>query len=145
MHRLAPEFGKLFRDWRALIDHTLKPHGLSFALWQVLDFVSRAEGPVTQVEIANGTGVEPSTLTRQLDQMEAAQLIVRSSSPHDRRVKLIRLGAEAAGRMPELSAAVQAEAARVLDGVDPAEICGMREVVQQLRRRLVARELAAQA
>lgn len=71
------------------------------------------DGPMRITDLAAHHGVEPSTMTRHTQGLEAAGLITRQSDPDDRRVSLVKAtasGSRVVGR-------VEKERARILEAV----------------------------
>ncbi len=91
--------------------------GLTRAQWSVLAYLARNEG-ITQVCLAQLLEIEPITLVRILDRLEAAGMVERRNDPRDRRTRILFL-TEAAGpvleRMRALGAEVREEAMAGLD------------------------------
>ena len=56
----------------------------------MLDVVAKAEGS-SQRELADGVRIMGATMTRHLDRLEEAGLIMRSRDPNDRRAVLVYL------------------------------------------------------
>ena len=94
--------------------------GLTRAQWTVLAYLMRNEG-INQVCLAQLLEIEPITLVRLLDRLEAAGMVERRKDPRDRRSRILYLTA-AAGPMIESMRALGAEVREeALAGVDPEE------------------------
>ncbi|MFO0918962.1 MAG: MarR family transcriptional regulator [Planctomycetaceae bacterium] len=72
------------------LNERLAPFGVTYRQSHVLGWLM-LEGELTQAELARRMMVEPPTLVRILDRMEALGWISREDCPGDRRRKLIRL------------------------------------------------------
>lgn len=87
-------FGFLLYDaarlFRRTIDRRAREFGLTRAQWQVLLYLSKREGS-RQTDLADMLEIEPITLVRLLDRLEAAGWIERQADPHDRRVRRLYL------------------------------------------------------
>jgi MarR family transcriptional regulator for hemolysin len=95
-HDFAQEIAIVSRRWRTRLDERLKPLDMSQARWGALYWLGLAEGEgISQATLAERAGVEPPTMVRVLDQLEAQGLIERRTSPTDRRVNLLHLTAAA--------------------------------------------------
>src|SRR4030095_11419301 len=68
--------------------------GLTRAQWQTLFHLARNEG-CNQVPLADLLEVEPITLARVVDKLEACGLVERRPDPSDRRARLLFLGERA--------------------------------------------------
>ena len=96
MTGFSPErsLGFLLHDVSRLLrrrfDGRARTIGLTRAQWSVLAHLSRYEG-INQTALADILEIEPITLVRQLDRLEAAGWIERRLDPQDRRVRLLYL------------------------------------------------------
>ena len=127
-----PTLGFLVHDVARLLRKRLEQRaraagiGLSRAQWQVLAHMARCEG-VNQAKLAAILDLEPITLARLLDRLEAMGFVERRHDPRDRRQRnlfLTELAWPELERVRELGAEVRDEA---LAGLGTAE-----------RRRLLA-------
>lgn len=64
-------------------------HGLSSTQWRLLALCVK-EGPMTQAALADRLDVEPMSVSRLIDRMEAGGWVQRIPHPEDRRARLIR-------------------------------------------------------
>src|SRR5437016_14677522 len=90
------------RAWRLKLDERLKPMGLSQAKWRTLLHLSLAGDTLTQAEIAERLGIEEPALVTLLHRLENEDWIIRRTSPHDRRCKMVLLGRRAQDVMPRI-------------------------------------------
>jgi DNA-binding MarR family transcriptional regulator len=128
---------------RRRFDRRARALGLTRAQWRVLAYLNRNEG-INQSSLAEILEIEPITLVRQLDRLEAAGLIERRLDPADRRVRLLHLTGKARPilkRMREISIAVRAEA---LEDLAPAEQEALVETLLGIKARLTQREAASE-
>jgi DNA-binding MarR family transcriptional regulator len=91
--------------------------GLTRAQWSVLAHLARQEG-INQAALAQVMEIEPITLVRLLDRLQAAALIERRPDPHDRRARVLYLTPAARpllARIWILAAKVREEAMAGLD------------------------------
>jgi DNA-binding MarR family transcriptional regulator len=81
-------FGFLLHDVARLLrkrfEQKAKSLGLTRSQWQVLAHLARHEG-ISQSGLAEILEIEPITLGRLLDRLEAAELVQRRAHPRDRR------------------------------------------------------------
>ncbi|WP_448190942.1 MarR family winged helix-turn-helix transcriptional regulator [Azospirillum sp. sgz301742] len=119
-----PTLGFLLHDAARLLrkrfEQRARHLGLTRSQWQVLAYLATCQG-IHQGGLAELLDIEPITLVRLLDKLEAIGLIERRPHPTDRRIRLLHL-TEAAhpllGSMRTLGEITRAEA---LDGVSPAD------------------------
>jgi MarR family transcriptional regulator for hemolysin len=120
----ARTVGRAFND-------ALAAAGGSVPIWLVLTTL-RGEAWRTQQELARAVGIEGPTLTRHLDGMERAGLVVRRRAADDRRaiqVELTQRGEELHG---ELLTAVIAFNRKLRRGLDDAELDQLRATLDRL-------------
>ena len=126
MTGFSPErsLGFLLHDVSRLLrrrfDGRARTIGLTRAQWSVLAHLSRYEG-INQAALADILEIEPITLVRQLDRLEAAGWIERRLDPQDRRVRLLYLtdrGRPILERMHELGGETRAEAVAGLSAAE---------------------------
>lgn len=93
-----PTFGYLVSDvgrmLRAIFDRRAREIGLSLAQAKAIIHVSRSEG-INQAALANLLEVQPISLARLVDRMEAAGWIERRPDPTDRRARCLHLSEKA--------------------------------------------------
>jgi DNA-binding MarR family transcriptional regulator len=113
-----PTLGFLVHDVARLLRKRLEQRaraagiGLTRAQWQTLAYLARSEG-MNQVTLAQMLDIEPITLVRLIDRLEALGLVERRSDPHDRRQRNLFLTEKAwpeLARIKALGAEVREEA-----------------------------------
>jgi MarR family transcriptional regulator for hemolysin len=94
MTSAAPTLGFLLHDVARLLRKRFEQHarelGLTRSQWQTLAYLAPNEG-IQQAALAELLEIEPITLVRILDKLEARGLIERRPHPIDRRCKLLHL------------------------------------------------------
>jgi DNA-binding MarR family transcriptional regulator len=70
---------------RIRFDQRAREHGATRAQWVILVRLERQPG-LSQIELANMLEVEPITVARLVDKLEARGLVERRSDPNDRRI-----------------------------------------------------------
>lgn len=116
--------------------------GLTRAQWQVLAHLAQNEG-IQQGALAEILELEPISLVRILDRLEAAGLVERRAHPKDRRIWLLHLKPGAhplLGRIREIGAETRAEA---LAGVKEPDRERLIEILSMMKSNLVAASSAA--
>jgi MarR family transcriptional regulator, transcriptional regulator for hemolysin len=76
--------GDVARLLRRNFNRRAQALGLSQAQWRALAYLSRQQG-VSQASLADRLEIQPITLVRLLDHLQAAGLVTRRADPHDRR------------------------------------------------------------
>jgi MarR family transcriptional regulator for hemolysin len=85
MDSLGRDVVLLAKAMRARLESRLANAGASLPAWGVLSCAIEEEG-LSQRQLAERMGIEAATLTRHLDRLEAAGLIVRHRDGGDRRI-----------------------------------------------------------
>jgi DNA-binding MarR family transcriptional regulator len=101
--------------------------GLTRAQWSVLAHLARQEG-INQAALAQILEIEPITLVRLLDRLQAAELIERRPDPRDRRARALYLTPAARpllDRIWTLAASVREEAMAGLSTTERDQLIDM--------------------
>ncbi|MFV0280106.1 MAG: MarR family winged helix-turn-helix transcriptional regulator [Rhodoblastus sp.] len=116
--------GFLFNDTARLMrkrfEQRARHVGLTRAQWHALAYLARNEG-IQQSALADLLELEPITLGRILDRLEAADLIERRRHAADRRVWLLHLKPKAHALMTDMFAIGEATRNEALAGIDEAD------------------------
>ena len=115
-------FMQLSRSWRQEADRALARLGLSYATAQPMLEVHRLGSAPRQTALAAALGIEGPSLVRLLDQLSAANLLIRCDDPSDRRAKTIRLTAEGSALVKKVEAALEPLRASLLAGVSDHDL-----------------------
>jgi MarR family transcriptional regulator for hemolysin len=119
---LGPLLHGTARAWRLKLDERLKPMGLSQAKWRTLLHLSLAGDALTQAEIAERLGIEQPSLVTLLHRLENEGWIIRRSSLHDRRCKMVFLGQRAQRVISQINAAAEKLRRELLENVSAADL-----------------------
>jgi DNA-binding MarR family transcriptional regulator len=79
----------------------LEPHGLSIAMWRVLVTLSQM-GPLRQIDVAEQTSIDVSTLSRLVTRLAQKGLVTRARSASSNREVTLRTTPKAERLMVEL-------------------------------------------
>ena len=96
------------------------------------------EGPRTQAQLAAASGYEPPTITLSVRQLEAAGLVVRSSSVTDGRATIVELSDQGRALLPKLKAAWCQVAEQAVAGLTSTPIDQLTAVLDDLATSLAA-------
>jgi DNA-binding MarR family transcriptional regulator len=119
-------------------DERAQKSGLTRAQWHVLAPLKHYEG-INQSGLADLLDLEPITLSRHIDRLEAAGWVERRPDPADRRAHRLYLGHRVPpllAEMRELAAQVYSEA---LVGIDPGEADRLVDMLMTIRANLCRR------
>jgi MarR family transcriptional regulator, transcriptional regulator for hemolysin len=126
------------RLFRRRFEQKAQHHGLTSAQWRLLARLSRQEG-LNQASLAALLEVEPITLCRLVDRMEAGGWVERVADPDDRRAKLVRMTDKSralVGKMRGIALEVYEEALAGFSEAERAALIGsMKKIVEALSQR----------
>ncbi len=139
----------LARQMRAVADRRAGLHGMTRAQWVMLVWLERQPG-LSQKELAELIEVEPITVARIVDRLEARGMVERRADPTDRRIWRLHLCPPSEAVLREMSherADMYNLATAGLDEVElqavTAALCRIKSnVVAELRARPVEKEIA---
>ena len=129
---LGPLLHGTARAWRLKLDERLKPMGLSQAKWRTLLHLSLAGDALTQAEIAERLGIEQPSLVTLLHRLENEGWIIRRSSLHDRRCKMVFLGQRAQRVISQINAAAEKLRHELLENVSTSDLRTCVRVLTQI-------------
>lgn len=89
-------------------------------------------GRARSVQVAAALGLEPSTITRQVDRLVAAGHVTRVTDPRNRSAVILELTASGHRLVAEVAAWRQAELRRILLHLDRADRAALTVTVQRL-------------
>jgi len=108
-------------------------HGVTPVQYAALQSVCNTPG-LDQRSLARSIGLDTSTIAGVVDRLEARALLVRNTTPDDRRVRLLSLTDEGHALLKALAPAMHRAQARMLEPLPPRE----REQFMRMLRQLVA-------
>ena len=109
--------------------------GLTRAQWQAIAYLARNEG-IQQSALAEILEIEPITLGRTLDRLEAADLIERRRHAADRRVWLLYLKPKAHALMEDMFGIGDATRAEALAGVSEQDRATLTRILISMKANL---------
>jgi len=116
---------------RALAVAAMAPFGIHPGHKLILLELESA-GPRTQARLATASGYEPPTITLSVQQLEAAGLVARGSSPTDGRVSIVELTEQGRALLPKLKAAWRGVAEQTVAGLESTSVEELIAVLQDL-------------
>lgn len=94
----------------ARVDEALKPSGLTFSRYELLQLLSFSKtGALPMAKASARLQVHPTSVTNTVDRLEAAGLVVRVPHPSDRRATLIEITSAGRKSVAEATDALNAE------------------------------------
>jgi MarR family transcriptional regulator, transcriptional regulator for hemolysin len=144
--RDSRRFGFLLKDVTRLyvqrFEHHAGTHGLTLAQCKALVCLADNEG-VSQVRLAELTDLEPMTLLRILDRMEAEGWLERRSDPRDRRVRCLYLTAKAKPLLEHVGRLIDLTRREALAGIPKREADLLMRSLDAVRSNLTALDATA--
>jgi DNA-binding MarR family transcriptional regulator len=107
----------------------------------VLARLEREPG-ITQSQLAVLTDVEPITIGRLVDRLEASGLIERQADPNDRRVRRLRLTFKSAAILKQIAAFRRQLHENMAEGLDAPDLSVLVQCLQRMRVNLNKRKAA---
>lgn len=105
---------------RRNFNRRVRDHGLTQTQWQAIAYLRRW-GDINQAALAELMEIQPISLARLVDRLEAAGWVERHPDPSDRRAVRLHLTDKAAPILEEMRAASTAFHDEALAGLNPAE------------------------
>lgn len=124
---------------RTVVDHALRPMGVTRSQWWVLANLSRHNGKgMMQTELAKVMDVGKVTLGGLIDRLEATGLVKRQPDPSDRRAKRVVMtqkGIKLLADIQEIAADVNAQ---IMGGIPRNDVARAETVLYKMKQQLIA-------
>jgi DNA-binding MarR family transcriptional regulator len=127
---------------RVEFDCRARAYGMTRAQWVILAWLDRQPG-LSQKELADVLDVEPITVGRLVDRLEARGMVERRADPVDRRIWRLHLRAEAEPVLAEIAQHRAAVLETVTADLDPAAQAVLVSSLQHMKAALSAERRAA--
>jgi DNA-binding MarR family transcriptional regulator len=127
----------LARLIRTEADKRARLHGMTRAQWTILINLERQPG-LLQKELAEVLEVEPITVARLVDRLEARGMVERRGDPTDRRCWRLHLTDASRPLMSEIGHQLDDLAAIAVDGLDPELLASILPALTQMREQVAA-------
>lgn len=132
-HRpMGMRMAMVVRQWRAIIDSAITDTGLTQSSWTVLMQLHQLGDNVSVSELAEVQGIELPPLMRTLTQLENQGYLVRSTSPYDKRIRLLMLTAQGRSRLEEINRVIETYQHRVTRTIPEAELASFSATLNQI-------------
>ncbi|AYZ17260.1 MULTISPECIES: MarR family winged helix-turn-helix transcriptional regulator [Klebsiella] len=120
------------RQWRAIIDSAITDTGLTQSSWTVLMQLHQLGNNVSVSELAEVQGIELPPLMRTLTQLEKQGYLLRSTSPYDKRIRLLTLTAEGRAILEKLNRVIETYQQRVTETLPEAQLAAFSATLNQI-------------
>jgi DNA-binding MarR family transcriptional regulator len=138
---LVKDIGRLYTK---LFERRARDLNWSLSECKVLTYLQRNAG-INQIKLAELTGVEPMSLVRILDRMEADGLIERRPDPSDRRARRLFLQDKAQRTLDQVWKLSDATRAQSLAGIQAEERQVLIDLLERIHHNLIDAQLDAPA
>jgi DNA-binding MarR family transcriptional regulator len=122
---------------RTRFDQRARTRGMTRAQWIILARLARQPG-LSQNELAGICEVEPITVGRLVDRLEARGLVERRADPEDRRVNRLHLLAAAQPILEEIASYKEVLHEELLDGLDESARTALLDTLLHIKNKLTA-------
>lgn len=129
---------------RTRIDQRARAYGMTRAQWIILARLSRQPG-MSQNELAGICEVEPITVGRLIDRLEARGMVERRSDPNDRRIRRLHLLPAADPILSEMSLYRETLDAEVREGLGDTSLDALVDALLHIKSNLTAEPAPALA
>ncbi|WP_179396152.1 MarR family winged helix-turn-helix transcriptional regulator [Lacticaseibacillus absianus] len=130
----------LSRRLTTYLDKVLAPLALSASTYYFLIKIDQA-GQLTQDQLFQRVFLNPSNVTRRLDQLTRQGLVERTPDPTDRRARIIRLTPAGQARLPQIDQALRAANATLFAGLSTAQTQTLQAAFAQISQNLDTTEV----
>lgn len=124
---------------RTRFDQRARAQGMTRAQWVILARLSRQPG-MSQNELAGICEVEPITVGRLVDRLEARGLVERRPDPADRRVNRLHLLPAAQPILEEITSYRDALSEEILDGLEEPARNALLDALLHIKTKLTAED-----
>ncbi|AWS43390.1 MarR family winged helix-turn-helix transcriptional regulator [Streptosporangium sp. 'caverna'] len=128
---LGWQLGTVAKTARARFEALLARAGGSFTTWKILEVLD-VHGPLKQRDLAAAVGIEGPTLTRQLERLDAQNLVTRRRVGGDRRITEIAPTQDGVALHSALRRAAEQANHELADGLSPHEIETLRSTLDRI-------------
>jgi len=112
----------IVRQWRAVIDDAILETGLTQSSWTVMMQLEQLGENVSVSELAEVQGIELPPLMRTLTQLEKQGYLLRTTSPYDKRIRLLTLTPEGKAVLKTLTRVIEEFQTRVSQNIAPEHL-----------------------
>ena len=125
------------RLYRRRFERNARESGLTRAQWHVVALLIVKDG-VGQSVLADQMDIEPITLARVVDKLEAMAMVERRSAPKDKRVRLLYLTPAAHSKAAELRALAEQTREEAFSGISQTDRDQLMHTLKRLRSNLTS-------
>src|SRR3954468_11449769 len=124
---------------RTRFDQRARARGMTRAQWVILARLRRQPG-MSQNELAGLCEVEPISVARLIDRLEARELVERRPDPADRRINRLHLLPAAQPILDEITSYRDALSEEILDGLDERARAALVDALLHIKNKLTSED-----
>jgi MarR family transcriptional regulator, organic hydroperoxide resistance regulator len=121
---------------------TLAPHGLSIAMWRVMAVLSSTGGQ-RQIDLADLTSIDASTLSRIVTRLVRMGLVARARSANSNREVVVTLSAKGSALVARLIPRAREIEADAAAGLSPEELALVKRCLRRIYGNMKSRRAGA--
>lgn len=125
-------------------DRRVRDLAITQAQWRALAHLARDEG-INQAALAERLEMQPITIARLIDRMEAAGWVRRESDTSDRRASLLYLMPKAKPILDDLYARADGAVDALMQGISPTARRELRATLERMKTNLLTAETSTAA
>jgi len=125
------------RLMRTRFDQRARGYGMTRAQWVILARLDRQPG-LSQNELATICEVEPITVGRMIDRLEARGMVERRADPSDRRIRRLHLLPQAAPILAEIAGYKAVLLDEISEGLDEDARAGLVDALLLIKTKLTS-------
>ena len=136
--QLGPKIATVYELQSAWLEPKLREQDVTWATFQLLTTIAGLGAQASQVEVASGLGVTPSTLSESVQAHIKRGLIDQVPSTADRRVKVLRLTASAHSKLDSIRKVASSIEQTLVQGLSVRDVEVCAKILDQVAKKLVA-------
>lgn len=123
---------RVARAYKTSADKVAAQYGLSQATAWPAVVISQMGNGVRPGEVADAMGMDPSSVVRVIDQLIAAELLIRQEDANDRRARLLTLTDDGRERVRQIGEAMRPFRRELFRDIEQAELETCLKVLEKL-------------
>lgn len=130
--RITNTLSRVSRAYKTAADKVASQYGLSQATaWPAVAIHQMGDG-VRPGEVAEALGLDPSSVVRVIDQLIAAELLIREEDANDRRARILTLTEDGRQRVKEIGKAMTPFRRKLFEDIDTEDLEACLRVLEKL-------------
>lgn len=119
----------------------LKPHHLSIAMWRVMAVLA-SNGSQRQIDLADLTSIEASTLSRLVTRLQRMGIVTRTRSTQSNREVVVRLSARGNTLVARLIPIARQYETAAIAGLSPDELAALKRCLRLVYDNMKSRRVS---